>query len=149
MKKTKVICTVGPASFSKRVIKKMFKAGMNGVRINTAYGDLAQYQATIETVREVADIPIIIDIKGPEIRLKMSQQKTLSKGDLLEVGFNSGEVCFNHDFYGKMEVDDAVLMDNGKIKTIVTEKAKGKLRAIISKSTPSSSRCRKHYRNPF
>ena len=39
---------------------------MNGVRINTAYGNFAQYQSVIENVREIADIPIIVDIKGPE-----------------------------------------------------------------------------------
>jgi pyruvate kinase len=131
VKKTKIICTVGPASFSKKIIKKMVQAGMNGARINTAYGDIARYQATIETVREVADIPIIIDIKGPEIRLKTNQQKTLSKGDILEVGFNSGEVCFNHDFYDKMAINDIVLIDNGKIKTTVAEKAEGKLRLRV------------------
>ena len=77
LKKTKIICTLGPASFSKQVIEKMFQAGMNGVRINTAYGNLAQYQSVIETVREVADIPIIIDIKGPEIRIRAVSTKGL------------------------------------------------------------------------
>ena len=131
MKKTKIICTVGPASFSKTIIKKMFHAGMNGIRINTAYGDPAQYRSTIETAREVADIPIIVDIKGPEIRLKTDQQKALSKGDFLEVGFNSGEFCFNHDFYDKMSVADIILIDNGKIKTTVVEKANRKLRLRV------------------
>ena len=127
LKKTKIICTVGPASNSERVIKKMIKAGTNGVRINTAYGNLSQYQSTVETVRKIADIPIVIDIKGPEIRIKTSQRKVLSKGDILEVGFNNEEVHFNHDFYEKMSVDDVVLIDNGRIKTTVTEKGNRKL----------------------
>lgn len=78
-KKTKIICTVGPASFSKQTIEKMFQAGMNGVRINTAYGNLAQYKSVIETVREVADIPIIIDIKGPEIRIRHLNERSSAK----------------------------------------------------------------------
>jgi pyruvate kinase len=127
VKKTKIICTVGPASFSKQVIEKMFHAGMNGVRINTAYGNLAQYQSTIETVREVADIPVIVDIKGPEIRVRASQPKTLSKGDVLEVGSNGEPVCFNHDLYDEMAVNDLVLIDNGKIRAHVVEKADRKL----------------------
>ena len=127
LKKTKIICTVGPASNSERVIKKMIKAGTNGVRINTAYGNLSQYQSTVETVRKIADIPIVIDIKGPEIRIKTSQRKVLSKWDILEVGFNNEEVHFNHDFYEKMSVDDVVLIDNGRIKTTVTEKGNRKL----------------------
>jgi pyruvate kinase len=127
LKKTKIICTIGPASSSKQMIKKLFHAGMNGTRINTAYGNLAQYQTVIEAVREVADIPIIIDIKGPEIRLKASQQKILRKGDTLEVGFNGEEICFNHDFYDKMQVNDEIYIDNGKIRTRVVEKHERKL----------------------
>ena len=130
MKKTKIICTLGPASFSKQTIEKMFQAGMNGARINTAYGNLAQYESVIKTVREVADIPIIIDIKGPEIRIKASQRKILSKGDILEVGFDGEEVSFNHDFYDEMGVDDEVYIDNGKIRTHVVEKKDRKLRLL-------------------
>ena len=130
MKKTKIICTLGPASSSQQMIEKLFQAGMNGVRINTAYGDLSQYQSVIETVRKVADIPIIIDLKGPEIRIKASQRKVFNEGDILEVGFNGEEVCFNHDVYDEMAVDDEVYIDNGKIRTRVVEKKNRKLRLL-------------------
>ena len=130
LKKTKIICTLGPASSSKQVIEKMFQAGMNGVRINTAYGNLAQYQSVIETVREVADIPIIIDIKGPEIRIRATLQKVFSKGEILEIGFDGEEVSFNHDFYDEMDVEDEVDIDNGKIRTRVVEKKDRKLRLL-------------------
>jgi pyruvate kinase len=133
LKKTKIICTAGPASFSKQIIRKMFQAGMNGVRINTAYGNFAQYKSVIENVREIADIPIIIDIKGPEIRIKTSRRKVVSKGDILEIGFD-GEVSFNHDFYDKMKVDDEVYIDNGRIRTRVVEKKDRKLRILILNS---------------
>ena len=130
LKKTKIICTVGPASSSKQTIEKMFQAGMNGARINTAYGNLAQYQTVIETVREIADIPIIFDIKGPEIRIRASERKILIKGDILEVGFDGEDVCFNHDFYDEMAVDDEVYIDNGKIRTRVIQKKDRKLRLL-------------------
>jgi pyruvate kinase len=100
----------------------MVNAGMNGVRINTAYGDFTQYNITINNVREVADIPILFDIKGPEIRLKVAQKRTVEKGEVVKVGFNSEEISFNHDFCEKMEVNDAVYIDNGKIRTQVVEK---------------------------
>ncbi|MCL2642269.1 MAG: pyruvate kinase [Candidatus Bathyarchaeota archaeon] len=123
MKKTKIIATIGPASCTRDIVKKMVNAGMNGARINTAYGNLAQYQTVIETVRKIADIPIIIDLKGPEIRLKTLQKKILRKGEILEVGFDSAnEVSFNHNFYDSVSVGDVLLVDNGKIRTIVTEK---------------------------
>ncbi len=104
---------------------------MNGARINTAYGNLEQYQSTIENVRETADIPIIFDIKGPEIRIKAAQPRTLKAGDALDVGFNSGEVCFNHNFYDEMSPEDTVLIDNGKIRTRVVEKKAQKLHLLV------------------
>jgi pyruvate kinase len=112
------------------MIKKMHQAGMNGARINTAYGDLDQYKSVIEAVRETADIPVIVDIKGPEIRIKASKNKTIAKGDILEVSFNGGDISFNHDFYDKMAVGDAVYIDNGKIRTKVVEKKNRKLRLL-------------------
>ncbi|MCW4047172.1 MAG: pyruvate kinase [Candidatus Bathyarchaeota archaeon] len=130
MKKTKIVCTIGPATSSKQMIQKMYAAGMNGARINTAYGDLDTYKSIIEAVRENTDVPVIVDIKGPEIRIKASQDKAISKGDILEVGFNGGDISFNHDFYDKMNVDDVVYIDNGKIRTKVVEKNNRKLRLL-------------------
>lgn len=127
VKKTKIVCTVGPASFSKQVIQKMFHAGMNGVRINTAYGSLDQYQSTVQAVRSVAEIPVIFDIKGPEVRIRSAQTKTVHRGELLEVGFNEEPVCFNHDLYDELTVKDLVLIDNGKIRAHLSEKKDHKL----------------------
>ena len=134
LKKTKIICTLGPASSSKQIVEKMFQAGMNGVRINTAYGNIAQYKSVIETVREVAEIPIIIDLKGPEIRIRAAQRKVFSRGDILEIGFDEEEVSFNHDFYNEMGVDDEVYIDNGKIRTRVIEKKDRKLQLLTLNS---------------
>lgn len=132
MKKTKIIATIGPASSTKETIKKMVHAGMNGARINTAYGNTEQYQTIIENVRKTAEIPIIIDLKGPEIRLKAAQKKVLTKGELFEVGFTSEDaVSFNHHFYDTIAVGDVILIDNGKIRTIVAEKCDEKLRLLV------------------
>jgi pyruvate kinase len=131
MKKTKIIATIGPASCTKETIKRLAHAGMNGVRINTAYGNTSQYQAIIETTRKIAEIPIIIDLKGPEIRLKAAQKKILTKGEIIEVGFNEEEISFNHNFYDSAAVGDIILIDNGKVHTIVAEKAEEKLRLLV------------------
>ena len=131
MKKTKIICTIGPASLSTEILEKMYQAGMNGARINTAYGNLDQYKIIVNNIRETADLPIIIDIKGPEIRLQAKRRKTVKKGDILEVGFDHEEISFNHNFYDKMNVGDYVYIDNGKIKTRVIEKNNGILRLLV------------------
>ncbi|KYH40021.1 MAG: pyruvate kinase [Candidatus Bathyarchaeota archaeon B26-2] len=131
LKKTKIICTIGPASLSKEVLEEMYRAGMNGVRINTAYGDLDQYKTIVDNVRETADIPIIVDIKGPEIRLRAERRVIIQKGEVIEVGFNREEISFNHDFYDEVSVGDDIYIDNGRIRTRILEKVGGTLRLLV------------------
>ncbi len=131
MKKTKIICTIGPVSLEKETLRKMHDAGMNGARINTAYGTLDQYKLIVDNVRESADVPLIIDIKGPEIRLRVKRKRTIKKGDVLEIGFNGEEISFNHNFYNQMNIADDVYIDNGKIRTRVIEKENGILRLLV------------------
>ncbi len=131
LKKTKIICTIGPASLKRENLQRMYQAGMNGARINTAYGNLDQYRLIVDNVRETADIPIIVDIKGPEIRLLVERKKIVKKGDFLEIGFNNEEIRFNHKFYEDMSVADEVYIDNGKVRTRVVEKNNGILRLLV------------------
>jgi len=131
LKKTKIICTIGPASLSRKILEKMHQAGMNGARINTAYGDLDQYKMIVNNIRETVDVPIIVDIKGPEIRLRVRRKKTIRKGEIVEVGFNHEEISFNHNFYDKMSIGDDVYIDNGKIRTRVVEKTEEILRLLV------------------
>ncbi len=129
-KKTKIICTIGPASLQTEVLQKMLQAGMNGARINTAYGDFGQYKLIVDNVRETADIPIIVDIKGPEIRLRVERARTIRKGEVLEMGFNDEEIRFNHDFYDSISVGDEIYIDNGRFRTRVIEREDRILRAL-------------------
>ncbi len=131
LKKTKIICTIGPASLQTETLQRMYQAGMNGARINTAYGNLDQYRLIVNNVKETADIPIIVDIKGPEIRLLVERKKTVKKGDFIEIGFNNEEIRFNHKFYDDMSVADEVYIDNGKVRTRVVEKNNGILRLLV------------------
>lgn len=132
LKKTKIVCTIGPASLQAETLEKMSQAGMNCARINTAYGDLKRYSLVVDNVREVADISVMIDLKGPEIRLRMDKERTVSKGEVLEAGFNGGEVRFNHNFVDQMNVGDVIFIDNGRIKTEVTKKTGETLRLQVN-----------------
>jgi len=131
LKKTKIVCTIGPASLSRSTLEKMYRAGMNGARINTAYGTLDQYRGIINNLRKVADIPIIIDVKGPEIRLKTKGKRTVKKGDVIELGKN-GKTSFNNDVYEDLNVGDNVLIDNGRLRTRVVKKQKGALKLLAT-----------------
>ena len=133
MKKTKIICTIGPASISRNTLRKMYRSGMNGARINTAYGTIDQYRSMINSLRRVADIPILIDVKGPEIRLKAMGRRTVNKGDTFDVGRNE-KIGFNSNIYEKMNVGDTILIDNGRLITTVKGKRKDALTLLATTS---------------
>lgn len=78
-KKTKIICTIGPASESPAVLKKLVKGGANVFRLNFSHGDHAEHAKRIQdiqTLRKEMNMPIgiMLDTKGPEIRIKTFQQ---------------------------------------------------------------------------
>jgi pyruvate kinase len=130
LKKTKIVCTIGPASLQTETLEKMAQAGMNCARINTAYGDFCRYKLVVDRVREVADIPVMVDLKGPEIRIKTDRERIVRKDEVLDVGFNGENITFNHNFLEQMNVGDVVFIDNGRIKTEVVEKTSKSLRLL-------------------
>lgn len=74
MKKTKIVCTIGPASETKEILTELFESGLNVCRLNFSHGTHEEHKKRIETikqVREELDMPIgiMLDTKGPEIRL--------------------------------------------------------------------------------
>lgn len=130
-KKTKIVCTIGPASVETEILEKMVQAGMNCVRINTAYGDLRLYKKIVENVRKVAEIPVMVDLKGPEIRLKTKKEQAVKKGEVLETGFNGEAISFNHNFINEMKVDDMVFIDNGRVRTKIIGKRNRSLQLLV------------------
>ena len=74
MKRTKIVCTIGPASSSKPVLKEMMKAGMNVCRLNFSHGSYKDYEKMIKTIRVVArslsqEVALLQDLQGPRIRV--------------------------------------------------------------------------------
>ena len=79
MKKTKIICSIGPASSSVEVMKKMVEAGMNVARINFSHATLEENRQVLETIKEVRtltgeNIAILYDTKGPDFRCGIMQE---------------------------------------------------------------------------
>ena len=88
--KTKIICTIGPASESIEVMKKMLAAGMNVARLNFSHGDFSGHQQIIENLRSAAQatghrLTIMADLPGPKMRIGMLAEDliTLRPGDSL------------------------------------------------------------------
>jgi pyruvate kinase len=113
------------------MLERMIEAGMNCARINTAYGDFDRYRTVVDNVRKVADVPVMVDLKGPEIRIRTDKEIVVSEGEVLEAGFNGEPVSFNHNFVDQMDVGDVVFIDNGRIRTEVTENGEGALRLLV------------------
>lgn len=76
LKKTKIVCTLGPSSNTPEIIEKMIKAGMNVARFNFSHGTHEEHKKRIEMVRAASQklnvpVALMLDTKGPEIRLGM------------------------------------------------------------------------------
>ena len=88
MRRTKIVCTLGPATDDYAVLKAMARAGMNVARLNFSHGDYEQHRSRIEMVKRARKelalpIAILLDTKGPEIRVKTFKdgKVELKKGD--------------------------------------------------------------------
>ena len=128
MKKTKIICTLGPASETEEVLSKMIDAGMNVARLNFSHGtheDHAKKIALIHKVREAKNVPlpILLDTKGPEFRIKTfaKGKVNLKEGDTFT--FTTEEIegdktRVSVSFKGiceQMLPGDKILLNNGLI----------------------------------
>ena len=138
LKKTKVICTVGPASSSEEVLTQMVKAGMNVMRLNFSHGDHAGHLEKINTLRKIneslnTNVAILLDTKGPEIRtgdfengiaeLQKGQKVTIVQEDILG---NSDRFSISYkQLYRDVAVGGNILIDDGQI-ALVVEKIEGK-----------------------
>ncbi len=128
MKKTKIICTLGPASCTEAVIEKMLLAGMNVARLNMSHGSHEYHKKMIETfrsVRDKLDVPaaVLLDTKGPEIRICEMEggQAELKKGDTFtltanDVMGNSERASITYkELAPQLPIGQKVLMDDGKL----------------------------------
>ena len=75
MRKTKIVCTLGPSTDREGVLREMIRAGMNVARFNFSHGTHAEHKARLDALkalREELDAPVaaMLDTKGPEVRLK-------------------------------------------------------------------------------
>ncbi|MGC9168568.1 MAG: pyruvate kinase, partial [Desulfurella sp.] len=92
-KKTKIVCTIGPASKNREVMEKMMQNGMNIARINFAHGSFEEHKIIIEDLRKTAKklnkrIVILGDLPGPKIRVEDIEPIELKEGDRIVLSSN-------------------------------------------------------------
>ena len=134
MRKTKIICTIGPASENEDVLTRMCLAGMNVARMNFSHGSHEEHKKKMDLVKKVREklnlpIAIMLDTKGPEYRIRTfaSGKVTLKEGDLFtfttdEVEGDETRVSVNYKgLIHDLSVGDRVLVNNGLVIFEVVE----------------------------
>ena len=92
MRKTKIVCTIGPASESVDKLVQLIESGMNVARLNFSHGDHEEHGARIKNIREAVEktgkqVAILLDTKGPEIRTNNMENGTIEMVQVLIVLF--------------------------------------------------------------
>ncbi len=134
MRKTKIICTIGPSSESKEILTQMCKSGMNVARLNFSHGTHAEHQNKINLIKQVRDelkvpVAIMLDTKGPEYRIgKFKEHKvSLSDGQIFTftcddiIGDESRVSVTYKNFANEMKKGDRILVNNGLVVCEVEE----------------------------
>ena len=135
MKKTKIICSIGPASNNVNTIEEMIKAGMNCARINFSHATYESARATVDNVIEAKtrakkNIAVLFDTKGPEFRNGEVQEGgiNLVEGNTIKVVKenvigNEERFSVNHpEVIDSLEIGNAILLENCLMKIEVIEK---------------------------
>lgn len=144
MRKTKIVCTLGPATDREGVLREMMLAGMNVARFNFSHGSHAEHQARLDqlkTLREELRLPVaaMLDTRGPEIRLrsfengaiqmKTGQEFTLTTEDI--VGDETRCAITYGDLPADVKAGDTILLDDGLVRLTVLETTAASIRCRV------------------
>ena len=134
MRKTKIICTLGPTSEKPQMLKELLENGANVFRLNFSHGDYEEHGRRIKLVREISKdmglpVAILLDTKGPEIRLGKL------KGDQVELKEGQGFILTTEEIKGDengvsvhfkdivrdVKKGTTILLDDGLVELVVTD----------------------------
>ncbi|MFK2824642.1 pyruvate kinase [Bacillus sp. B190/17] len=149
MRKTKIVCTIGPASESPAMLEKLMEAGMNVARLNFSHGNHEEHAERIKNIRETAKktgktIGILLDTKGPEIRTHNMENGSIELAAGSKVIVSMHEVIgtpdkFSVTYEGLVEdigIGNEILLDDGLIALKVTsiDKQHGEIHTTVLNS---------------
>lgn len=151
MKKTKIVCTIGPASESPQVLDQLVAEGMNVARLNFSHGDHEEHLARIKNIRQAAQkakkhIGIMLDTKGPEIRTHDMKDGlvNINKGDQIRIAMEEVEGTKEKfsitypNLIQDVHVGSSILLDDGLINLQVTDIDQDK-QEIVTKALNSGN----------
>jgi len=134
MKKTKIVCTIGPASESEETIKNLIGAGMNVARLNTSHGDPQEHAQKIKRIKKIrkelkVPLGILLDLAGPKIRTGYLEKDEieLKEGSILiltteDIKGNESKISINYKgLPADVKKGDRILLADGLIELEVIE----------------------------
>ncbi|MBS4208786.1 pyruvate kinase [Bacillus sp. FJAT-50079] len=134
MKKTKIVCTIGPASENPETLLQLIKSGMNVARLNFSHGDHDEHRSRIVNIREAAkkagtNVGILLDTKGPEIRthdMATGEVELVAGSELIvsmeEVAGTTEKISVSYSgLLNDVHTGSIILLDDGLIALEVTE----------------------------
>lgn len=154
MRKTKIICTIGPACESIEMLKKLIKNGLDCARLNFSHGDHEEHGNRINRIKQLRQelhipLPILLDTKGPEIRIGKFAQGSVEvkEGDFFSFNTNpnivgtADEVAIScPQLYKDIHVGATILVDDGKVGFEVVELIDGSIKTKVLNSGKLSNR---------
>jgi len=141
-KNTKIVCTIGPASDSAEMIRKLVENGMSCMRLNFSHGTYDEHLAKLEKARNLEKegvfIPVMLDTKGPEIRCHNMTNDAIqiNKGSIVRISMKEvlgtpEKISVNFpNLYDDCKPGDHIKFDDGKLDLLVTDKDE-KMREIV------------------
>ncbi len=134
MRKTKIICTIGPSSQNEKTLTQMIEAGMNVARINFSHGTHEEQQGKIDMIKEIREkmdkpVALLLDTKGPEYRIRTfkNEKVMVHEGDTFtftvdEIEGDETRVSVSYKrLIQDLTVGDTIMVNNGLIIFEVTE----------------------------
>ncbi|AFU99365.1 pyruvate kinase [Simiduia agarivorans] len=144
MRKTKIICTIGPATESYAMLERLAHAGMNVARLNMSHGDHQSHAKVIKAIKRLNKtlphpVAILLDTQGPEIRTgERDNDLNLQTGDIISVVARGTQDVEEHslmvnyaDLIDDMDVGDKLTVDNGLINLEILEKHERVMRCRV------------------
>lgn len=152
MRKTKIVCTIGPASQDEEILREIIKAGMNVARFNFSHGDHEEHGRKLERVRRISrelnlPVAVLLDTRGPEIRLcdfeegkvelREGQKFTLTTEDIMGTAERASITYKN--LVNDVKPGNAILIDDGLIGMKVEEVRDNEIICTVLNGGPVSN----------
>ena len=152
MSRTKIVCTIGPASDSVAMLRRMIRAGMNVARLNFSHGDHTAHAQRIANIRQAAQeeqavIALMGDLQGPKLRVsKIRGDYTMTRvGDEIvlttrDVPGDQGEINLPHpELVREVQAGQRLLLDDGQLEFVVLQTTSTDIRCRVVIGGPLSS----------